>query len=101
MLKSHYAPNKKVVIGNIPELIKQYDIKDCVILSFRENYLTIDSNKQVILSSSGDLNKAAQNLFAALRHLDTLPAKYILTEFVPDHGLGRAINDRLKRAAAK
>ncbi|MEM9343976.1 MAG: L-threonylcarbamoyladenylate synthase [Pseudomonadota bacterium] len=51
------------------------------------------------LSRSGDLREAAANLFGFLRVLDGM-ADRIAVAPVPDHGLGRAINDRLRRAAA-
>ena len=52
------------------------------------------------LSEDGDLIEAAANLFAYLRVLDACDAKAIAVMPVPDEGLGAAINDRLKRAAA-
>ncbi|MBS0237717.1 MAG: threonylcarbamoyl-AMP synthase [Proteobacteria bacterium] len=52
------------------------------------------------LSPSGDLVEAAANLFAALRTLDASGAPTIAVTPIPKHGLGEAINDRLKRAAA-
>ncbi|MCB0785617.1 MAG: hypothetical protein KDC02_15610, partial [Flavobacteriales bacterium] len=54
-----------------------------------------------VLSPSGDLAEAARNLFAALRELDASDVELILAEPVPEEGLGRAINDRLRRAAAQ
>jgi L-threonylcarbamoyladenylate synthase len=54
----------------------------------------------VSLSPSGDLVEAAANLFATLRALDRPPFTGIAVMPVPEHGLGRAINDRLRRAAA-
>ena len=51
------------------------------------------------LSPSSDLAEAAANLFAGLRALDRA-AKRIAVAPIPDHGLGEAINDRLRRAAA-
>ena len=53
------------------------------------------------LSPRGDLVEAAANLFAMLRELDALGAAGIAAMPVPDRGLGRAINDRLRRAAAR
>jgi len=53
----------------------------------------------VILSATQDLKEAAQRLFMAMRLLDESEAELIVAEFVPEIGLGRAINDRLKRAA--
>jgi L-threonylcarbamoyladenylate synthase len=54
------------------------------------------------LSPSGDLVEAAATLFHSLREADRLagPGGRIAAAPVPDHGLGRAINDRLRRAAA-
>lgn len=56
------------------------------------------------LSSSGDIAEAAARLFVGLRQLDqraiTLGLSTIAVMAVPEHGLGRAINDRLRRAAA-
>jgi L-threonylcarbamoyladenylate synthase len=52
------------------------------------------------LSESGDLTEAAANLFACLHRLDAMGAARIAVSPVPDTGLGRAINDRLRRAAA-
>jgi L-threonylcarbamoyladenylate synthase len=54
----------------------------------------------VNLSPSGDLIEAAANLFAALRQLDASGARVIAAAPIPTHGLGEAINDRLRRAAA-
>lgn len=50
------------------------------------------------LSPTGDLEEAAANLFAMMRALDGPPFEAIAVMAVPDRGLGRAINDRLRRA---
>ena len=52
------------------------------------------------LSPERDLKEAAANLFAMLRALDSSGAKRIAVMPIPEHGLGEAINDRLRRAAA-
>ena len=52
------------------------------------------------LSGSSDLIEAAANLFRHLHDLDARASNGIAVSPVPDHGLGRAINDRLRRAAA-
>jgi L-threonylcarbamoyladenylate synthase len=95
-LKSHYAPRKKVIVGDIPTLLKQYP--DSGVLSFSYDH---QRPHQYILSSRASIEEAARNLFTALRILDKLPVNTIVTEFVPNEGLGRAINDRLRRAAAE
>src|SRR5262245_47822783 len=51
------------------------------------------------LSCNGDLVEAAANLFSALRTLDGSGASAIAVMRIPEHGLGEAINDRLRRAA--
>jgi L-threonylcarbamoyladenylate synthase len=53
------------------------------------------------LSPARDLKEAAANLFAMLRTLDAVGATAIAVMPIPDTGLGEAINDRLRRAAAR
>lgn len=100
MILSHYAPKKTLLIGDIGELMHNYEAEEIGILSFRDTYAGVGQQQQITLSEAGDIDEAARNLFASLRKLDNLPIKTILAEFVPDHGLGRAINDRLRRAAS-
>jgi L-threonylcarbamoyladenylate synthase len=95
-LESHYAPRKKVILGNLKELLLVHASQVTGVLSFQQDF---HSPFQFILSRSGQLDEAAQNLFSALRYLDKLPIDTILAETVPDVGLGKAINDRLRRAA--
>ena len=56
------------------------------------------------LSAARDLTEAAANLFVGLRHLDAEAARLGLIGIavmpIPEQGLGLAINDRLRRAAA-
>jgi L-threonylcarbamoyladenylate synthase len=52
------------------------------------------------LSPTGDLSEAAANLFGAMRRLDETGCGVIAVAPIPDEGLGEAINDRLRRAAA-
>lgn len=54
-----------------------------------------------VLSASGDLREAAARVFAALRRLDAAGMEIILAELLPERELGRAVNDRLRRAAAR
>jgi L-threonylcarbamoyladenylate synthase len=96
-LKSHYAPLKRVIVGDLEVLLQKYPIHSSAVLSFHRDF---HSPHQIILSPSGSLEEAAKNLFSALRTLDKFPVDVILAELVPEEGLGRAINDRLKRAAA-
>jgi L-threonylcarbamoyladenylate synthase len=54
-----------------------------------------------VLAPDGRLTTAAARLFAALRRLDAAGLDVIVAEPVPEKGLGRAVRDRLTRAAAK
>lgn len=52
-----------------------------------------------VLSPEGNLCEAAAKFFAALRRLDAAGLDLIVAELLPESGLGRALNDRLRRAA--
>jgi L-threonylcarbamoyladenylate synthase len=103
MLKSHYSPGKPFILGKLEDLISEYSSKGIpfAVLSFSQFFPKISESKQIQLSNEGDLNEAAKNLFAAMRTLDTMDVSVILSELLPEEGLGRAINDRLRRAAVK
>ncbi len=118
MLKSHYAPTKLLFIGDVADFIKSNPSKKIGIISFYKDYnegyaeLVSTSDErfrnefgitivQKRLSEKKDLKEAAQNLFAAIRELDASDVEIIIAEKFPDTFLGRAINDRLQRAAAK
>ncbi|KAA9010562.1 L-threonylcarbamoyladenylate synthase [Histidinibacterium aquaticum] len=87
-LASHYAPAGRVRLGiETPER--------------GETHLGFGAIRgDLSLSESGDLTEAAARLFAALHEIDRSGAERIAVAPIPDHGLGAAINDRLRRAAA-
>ncbi|HLT80137.1 MAG TPA: L-threonylcarbamoyladenylate synthase [Cyclobacteriaceae bacterium] len=97
-LKSHYAPAKPFVVGDLNKLLRNQNVNEVAVLSFSKSY---DVPHQFVLSPQGNVEEAARNLFTAMRTLEKMPVKLIVAEFVPDEGLGKAINDRLTRAAAK
>ncbi|MEL6606826.1 MAG: L-threonylcarbamoyladenylate synthase [Bacteroidota bacterium] len=101
MLDSHYAPRKPLIVGALSTFITQYENQQVGLLTFQHRHPAIASDHQIILSPTGSLDEAAQNLFAALRTLDTWPLDVILAAPVPDTGIGRAINDRLKKASSR
>ncbi|MDA3874962.1 MAG: L-threonylcarbamoyladenylate synthase [Kiritimatiellae bacterium] len=67
---------------------------------FFDSPLNVEGPRE-FLSKKGDLREAATRLFACMRRLDEKPIERIVAWKVPDQGLGRAINDRLTRAAAE
>jgi L-threonylcarbamoyladenylate synthase len=95
MLSSHYSPRKKLILGDLESLLQKFKSRQVSYLSFK----TIYDLPGIALSETGDLREAAGNLFAAMRTLDADDSELILAELVPEMGLGRAINDRLRRAA--
>ena len=96
MLASHYAPRKPLLIGDIPELIQAHRDKKIAVISFSEKY---NVPYQYVLSAEGDIDMAAKRLFAAMREMDATDADLIIAKSLPEGGLGRAVNDRLKRAS--
>jgi L-threonylcarbamoyladenylate synthase len=100
MLETHYAPRKKVYMGDLDALMQQYADEDFAVLSFTKEFTGLPTPRQFALSTRGDLREAASRLFEGLRYLDNSDASLILVEPVPHEGLGLAINDRLKRASA-
>ncbi len=98
MIESHYAPRKPLLVGVVPALLLEHAEKRCAVIAFSSQY---DAWRCETLSPSSDLNEAARNLFAAIRNFDASDADVILAEVFPNEGLGRAINDRLRRASAK
>lgn len=99
MLKSHYAPRKPLIVVEQGGLLTENTNTDIAYLTFQQRLPEHIIQRQ--LSPLGDLTEAAQRLFAYLRELDAAPVKSIVAELLPEHGLGRAINDRLRRAAAQ
>lgn len=98
MLKSHYAPRKPFFLKTKEEFAQAHEGIGCLL--FDQSIDSKNVEYQRILSKTGDLKEAAHHLFAFLRELDSLPVQEIWAEKAPDFGLGLAINDRLRRAAA-
>lgn len=94
MLASHYAPRARL----------RLDATDLrpgeALLAFGPPPAHAGGMRVLNLSEKGDLVEAAANLFSHLRELDRAGASAIAVMPVPHHGLGEAINDRLRRAAA-
>jgi L-threonylcarbamoyladenylate synthase len=103
-LASHYAPRKPFKLIDFTDWnIKSqaFPIEKIGILSFNSLIVNIPFENQVILSPKSDFAEAAQRLFTGMRHLDNLPIEVIYAELLPEAGLGRAINDRLRRASVR
>jgi L-threonylcarbamoyladenylate synthase len=93
MLASHYAPS-------LPIRLDVMDARPGEALLAYGPDAPPGFAEMLWLSRSGDLAESAANLFAMLRQLDRPPFTGIAVMPIPERGLGRAINDRLRRAAA-
>ncbi|HYD29318.1 MAG TPA: L-threonylcarbamoyladenylate synthase [Azospirillaceae bacterium] len=93
-LLSHYAPAAPV------RLEATSAAADEALLTFGPDAFVRGGRTRLNLSPQGDLHEAAANLFAMLRTLDQPEHTAIAVMPIPDKGLGIAINDRLRRAAA-
>ena len=101
MLSKHYAPNTKTIVAHhIDQLIAENSHKRLGLLLFQAPKKLPIHCMQEILSPTGLLEEAAANLYAAMHKLDKEGLDIIIAEYFPDQGLGKAINDRLKRAAS-
>ena len=103
MLKSHYAPRKPFILGDIKSLAEKYAAAGSkfAVLSFDTDYSDLQPEASFILSKSRNFAEAAKHLFSGMRFLDQADVSVILAEELPEEHFGKAINDRLRRAAAK
>ena len=92
-LKSHYSPGIPVKINS-----KIFGKNDAVI-GFGKKFST--KKNHFNLSKNGNLNEAANNLYRTLRKIKNSGFKSIVVNKLPNVGIGKAINDRLKRASNK
>ncbi len=99
-VKMHYSPHKKVFMSSYHDMKSKLK-QNCGFITFKFPIVEDQSEMNIVLSESGSFSEAARNLFAALRTLDSADCEVIYAEVLPEDDLGRAINDRLRRAAAK
>lgn len=100
MLSRHYAPRTPLVTVSAESVAKPISGMRCGLLtdsgrSSEPGFLEVE-----LLSEDGNLRTCAANFFAALRRLDAAGLDVIIAHQFPDFGLGLALNDRLRRAAA-
>jgi L-threonylcarbamoyladenylate synthase len=89
MLASHYAPRARVA------LVEDEDEAEEVAATLRET-----GKHVVLLATDADLTAQARQLFARLRQADAEKPDVIVAILPPDVGIGRAVRDRLFKAAA-
>jgi L-threonylcarbamoyladenylate synthase len=96
MMKSHYSPEKPFYI--LGEHSIPTDKSNAGLLSFTGENL-FEYKRVEYLSKNENLQEAAVNLFGALHRLEESDVEFIVSEAVPENGIGIAIMDRLRKAA--
>ena len=94
MMKKHYAPKTKVLINQRDYI----EGSGCLYLGKIPNQFK-DCKFKYNLSASKNLFEASNLLYEGLRYLDEHDLNYIQVLPIPTFGIGKALNDRLKRAA--
>jgi L-threonylcarbamoyladenylate synthase len=93
-LASHYAPRAELRLNAVDASAEE------AVLDFGGSLRDGDAIAGLDLSPSANLIEAASHLFSYLRALDAAGVARIAVAPIPSDGLGAAINDRLRRAAA-
>lgn len=105
MLDRHYSPNTPLILrtaGSAASVPQGIPGRVAVVHQARPSERPHPPGAEHFwFSENGAPEEVARTLFALLRHLDTQGFAVILAEAAPPGGLGDAINDRLRRAAAK
>jgi L-threonylcarbamoyladenylate synthase len=99
-LDKHYSPRTPFrLVDEFNSIINEKQPLAMAFLTFGQQQ--VNNFPYINLSPKGDINEAAKHLFDAMRTLDEQKHDVIYAKLLPETGLGKAINDRLRRAAAK
>jgi len=100
MLLKHYSPKTKTVLleNDVNLQLNNLAIKKIGALVFNKKIDDERIVEQEILSKASNLEEAAKNLYASLHRLDKSDLAIILIELLPNEGIGKSINDRLRKA---
>ena len=104
LYKKHYSPQTPLyLVNNLADYVPPPRYREIFENRAAHIFLFPPSRPlrgcESVLSPNGDLNEAASHLFDCLQTLDTQGWRSIWTEAAPNEGIGRALNDRLTRAA--
>ncbi|MCF7944497.1 MAG: threonylcarbamoyl-AMP synthase [Spirochaetia bacterium] len=98
LLDSHYAPQTPLFV--LDDVTEAAEDPETGVILFEEPKIEFAGPVEVI-SRNADLSSAATNLYAAIRRLDTMQLRRIVTHPVSDEGIGAAVNDRIRKASTK
>lgn len=100
MLDKHYSPKTKTILtSSILDEIENHQNKKIGVLAFNTSFKSDKIAAEIILSITSNLQEAASKLYDSLHQLDHLDLDVIITERLPEIGLGKSMNDRLQRAS--
>ncbi len=99
MVKHHYAPN--TAMFSLAQKNKETNLSDCGFIGFDTLHPDFPNENQFLLSEYGNIDAAAKELYRSFHVMDAKRFKSIYIEFMPDIGIGKAINDRINRAIQK
>ncbi|MEM0542370.1 L-threonylcarbamoyladenylate synthase [Flavobacterium sp. j3] len=98
MLSKHYSPRTPLMVSDdIISDLEKYKNQAVGFIVFSDLNLNA-SEKYIQVSTTSNLEEAAQNLYAAMHQLDAAGFELIIAEKFPETGLGISLNDRLYRA---
>ena len=99
--KKHYAPSTPLkVVEDLKAFLTHYSGSEKIgVLSFGHENLTTRQTTVIELSQTKDLEEASRNLYRGLYALDEAKVDLIVVEWFENKGLGRTLNDKLKRAS--
>lgn len=102
MLKKHYSPiTNFICTEDVISEIHRHPNNKIGLLLFKNALQDFPEHVQVILSEKGDLSEATRKLYQVMSSLDEMNLDLIIAEKFPNYGLGKSLNDKLKRAASK
>ena len=102
MSAAHYSPKTPLLLtDSIEAQLQQYKAKSVGIITYDNYVADVATDRQILLCTDTDLGSAARNLYAAMHTMDNSGYDIIIAKKFPDASIGRALNDRLQRAAAK
>ena len=100
MVKHHYAPKTNLLLVTENSEIQRTS-KTGVILFNEHKMEGIPDDNQVFLSESQNFEEASRNLYSTFYELDQMQLDRIYIKLLPDIGIGKSLNDRIRRAAMK
>jgi L-threonylcarbamoyladenylate synthase len=100
MSPMHYAPNTKFcIVESLVNFIQENPDLKMGVLTLGKNEFNQPNTTCINLSFSGDLEEASTNLYNSMYSLDGIGLDCIIIELFPEIGIGKSLNDRIRRAS--